>query len=264
MSTEALAEGSAGLALTVTDLAALLTALLLSFNAIVRAKRTRLQNPGLLRANIAMIAVLICSVSVIYDLVDPLLGGRSLLNFIAHLLMVYTGWEIAASTAKMLNRFDQRPVRSPLVNPWVPILAAAGTAAAYLALNPTSSRGLDDYSQEASYVLYWAATIAPLVLGALHLVPRMAIIGPLLREAHWLTTASLTMLWLSFIGVLLCLLMFTATAAQPELYVFREITVTTTLLLFTASFLMATAALPRCPGKKSRRLHQVPTHTEPQ
>lgn len=264
MSTEALAEGSAGLALTVTDLAALLAALLLTFNAIARAKKTRLQNPGLLRANIAMIAVLFCSVSVIYDFVDPLLGGRSLLNYIAHLLMVYAGWEIANSTAKMLNRFDQRPERSPLVNPWVPIISAVGTTAAYAALNPTSSRGLDDYSQEISYVLYWAATMAPLVLGALHLVPRMAKIGPLLREAHWLTAASLTMLWLSFIGVLLCLLLYAATAAQPGLYVLREIVVTTTLLLFTASFLMATAALPRRPGKKSRRLRQARTHTEPQ
>lgn len=264
MSTGALAEMPAGLDLTVTDLAVLFIATLLTFNAVARIRKTRLQNPGLLRANIAMIAVLICSVSVVYDVVDPVLGGRSLLNCIAHLLMVYTGWEIAASTALMLNRFDQRPARSLLVNPWVALISAAGTIAAYIALNPSSSRGLEDYDHEVAYVLYWAATMAPLVLGALHLVPRMAKIMPLLREAQWLTTASLVLLWLSFIGVLLCLLMYVATAMLPELYVTREIVVNGTLLMFTAAFLMATAALPRCPGRRSRRLRPVRNHSEPQ
>lgn len=264
MFTGALAELTVATGLTATDMAALGTALLLTVNAIARIQRTRLQNPGLLRANIAMIAVLICSVSVVYEALDPLLGGRSLLNCIAHLLMVYTGWEIAASTARMLNRFDQRPARSPLVNPKVPIISAVGTIAAYAVLNPSSSRGLEDYDHEISYVLYWAATIMPLVLGAFHLVPRMAKIFPLLRQAHLLTRASLLLLWLSFIGVLLCLAAYTATAVYPGLYVIREFIVTTTLILFTATFLMATAALPRRPGKKSRRLRPEKNHSEPQ
>lgn len=260
----ALAEMPAGPDLTVTDMAALGTALLLTFSAIARIWKTRLQNPGLLRANIAMIVVVTCSISVVYEALDPLLGGRSLLNCLTHLLMVYTGWEIAASTAKMLNRFDQRPARSSLINPKVPIISAVGTIAAYLALSPSSSRGLDDYDDEIVYVLYWAATILPLVLGAFHLVPRMAKIFPLLRESHLFTKASLLLLWLSFIGVLLCLVLYAATAAQPGLYVIREFIVNTTLILFTAAFLMATAALPRRPGKKSRRLRPEKSRSEPQ
>lgn len=261
MYTAALAETTAGPNLTATDMAALGTVVLLTVNAIARVRKTRFQTPGLLRANIAMIAVLVCSVSVVYDALDPLLGNRSLLNCIAHLLMVYTGWEIAASTAKMLNRFDQRPARSLLINPKVPILSAVGTVGAYAALNPSSSRGLEDYDHEIAYVLYWAATILPLVLGALHLVPRMARIFPVVRQAHLFTRTSLLLLWLSLIGVLLCLVSYTSTAIYPSLYLLREIVVTATLILFTAAFLMATAALPRRPGKKSQRLRPAVTHS---
>lgn len=264
MSTKISVELPVGFDLTITDLAALLTAALLTINAVARITKTRLNNPGLLKANIAMIFVVLCSVSVVYEAIDPLLGGRSLLNCLAHLLMVYAGWEISSSTAKMLHRFDQRSKRSVLVHPWIPLVAAVGTVVAYLVLDPGSSRGLEDYGQEAAYVAYWAATVAPLALGAIHLVPRMAKLAPLARDMNWVGATSLTLLWLSFLGVLVSLALFLGTAIWPDLYTLRETVVTSTLLMFTAAFLMATAALPRPKEKQSQRRRPARTHTEHQ
>lgn len=248
--------------LTVSDLTALTAATLLLFNAAIRMRRTT-QNRGLLRANLAMVLVLLCSVSVVFYAVDPLLGSRSLLNCITHLLMVYTGWEVSAATAKMLSALDKRPARPRLVQLWVPIVSALGVVGSYLLLNPSSSRGLEEYDQEIAYVLYWVFSVLPVALGAVHLVPRLAEVGPLLRETQWRTTTTLILLWLSFIGVLLCVAAYATTAARPELYVAREIIVTGTLLLFTAAFMMATAALPRRKERQSQRTRRARTPTQP-
>lgn len=253
MCTGILAKTLANVDLTVTDIAALFIALLLLVNAIGRAKKTRSRNPGLLRANILMILVLICSISVVYETLDPMMGDRSILNLITHLLMVYTGWEIVKATTKMLQPFDRKEIASPLVHGWVPIASLVGTLVAYMALNPVSSRGMEDYDHQFTFVFYWLATVAPLAIGALHLVPRIAKIAPLLKAANKLTRVAVTLLWLSFIGVLLCIAGWAFTAVWQELYPLREAIVTTTLLLFTVAFLTATAALPQPIEKQSLR-----------
>lgn len=264
MSTEILVRLSSGMGLTATDMAAIAITLLLIINAIARARRTRQHTPGLLRANLAMVVAMVCSISVIYETIDPLLGGRSLLNCFTHLLCVYVGWEIATSTAKMLQQFDEEETTTWLIRPWVPIASAIGVVATYLILDPISSRGLDDYDQELVYVLYWLATVAPLALAAFHIVPRFTRIYSLLKYAHWLTRASVTLLWLSFIGVPLSVVGWAITAVAPEFYVVREVIVNGTLLLFATAFLMATAALPRPQEKQSLRYCPTQTQAEPQ
>lgn len=249
--------------LTITDKAALFIAALLAVNVAWRLRRTRLNSAGLLRMNIAMIGVMILSVSVVFAAIDPLLGGRSLLNCLSHLLMVYAGWEISQTTAEFLQRLDPLKNRSFLVRPWVPIVAAFGVVGSYLALSPGSSRGLDAYDNHPAFVAYWVLTLLPLILGAIHLLPRMVKIAPLLRKANRLTAVTMATLWCSMAGILVSVLFYCLTAMNDSFWLAREIVVTMTSVLFAASFFMATAALPRPTGRTSRHSHREESHTAP-
>jgi len=264
VSTGTLVRMTADIELTATDLAALFITFLLLLNAAARAKKARQHNPGLLRANLAMVVAMICSISIVYEVLDPLLGNRSLLNCFTHLLMVYVGWEITTSTTKMLQQLDRQETTTWLIRPWIPIVSAVGVVTTYLILDPVSSRGLDAYDQEPVYVLYWLTTVAPLVLGAFHIVPRFTRIYPLLKHTNWLTQGSITLLWLSFIGVPLCAAGWAITAAFPAFYVVREIIINGTLVLFAAAFIMATAALPQPQEKQSLRYCPAQSQPEPQ
>lgn len=258
------AGGAAGFALTATDIAAVVISILLTISVLRRIKKSKLNNPGLLRANIAMVVVIVLSISVVFDLIDPLLGGRSALNALTHLLMVYVGWEIVATMANFMERFDFREKRSILIHPIVPIVGAAGVVVSYLVLNPGSSRGLDNYDDHPAYVIYWMMTLLPLLLGAAHLVPRMARVAPKLLGAQWVTAVSMCLLWCSLVGVALSAVFYFLTAINQDLWLAREIVVTSTVLAFTLAFLLATAVLPRSTRRRSQRLSREEIQTGPQ
>lgn len=229
---------------TITDIAALIAAGLLTVNAIARARGTTCRKSGLLRANIAMIVVLLFSITPIYAAIDPYLGGKSILNLFTHLLMVYTSWEVSHSTITTLNELIDKN-RPWFIHPIVAGISCAGVLGNYLLLAPNSSRGLEAYDQSFVFVSYWACTLAPLVLGAIYLVPKLPRILPLVRDARLITKATVILLWLAFLGVLFSILGWTVTTIAPVLYCVREWVVTTTLFLFTISFFFATASLPQ-------------------
>lgn len=249
--------------LTTSDKAALFLAFVLLVNVAWRLKKGRLNSAGLLRMNIAMAGVMIMSVSVVFAALDPLLGGRSLLNCVSHLLMVYAGREIALTTSEFLQNLDHLPRHSPLMRSWVPVVAASGVIVSYLVLNPVSSRGLDAYDNHPAFVAYWAFTLLPLILGAIHLLPRMAKNASLLLKMSRVAAITMLMLGCSMAGILLSVLFYFLTALEDGFWLAREIVVTVTSLLFAASFFMATAALPRPKERTSRRSHREQTHTAP-
>lgn len=255
--------GSEGFLSTPTDVAAVVISVLLTISVLRRIKKSRLNNPGLLRANVAMVAVVALSISGVFYLVDPLLGDRSALNAVTHLLMVYVGWEISATMADFMERFDCREKRSVFIRPVVPILAALGVVASYLALNPGSSRGLDAYNDHPAYVVYWLMTLLPLLLGALHLVPRMARAAPKLLGTNRITVVSMALLWCSLVGIVLSATFYVLTAINQDLWTVREYVVTVTVLLFTLAFLLATATLPRATRRGSQRRPRVSSQTAP-
>src|SRR5699024_7106589 len=96
--------------LTATDLVAVLIALMLIINAIARAKWTRKDNPGLWRANLAMIVSVICSISVVFNAVDRLIGNRSLFNYFTHHILADVGWQLAWATARILPQLTKQMV----------------------------------------------------------------------------------------------------------------------------------------------------------
>src|SRR5699024_6863422 len=145
---------------------------MLVINAIARAKGTRKHNPGLWRANLAMIVSVICSISVVFDAVDPLVGNRSLLNCFTHLILVYVGCLLALATAIILQQLTGQKVTTLLILPWVTLVYALGVCGTSAVLHPGSSRGLAQYDQQMIYVLYLAATVASVVMDSLQIVPR--------------------------------------------------------------------------------------------
>ena len=264
MSIETLANINVPLELTATDLVAVVIALMLIINAIARAKRTRLCNPGLWRANLAMIVSVLCSISVVFNHVDPLIGNRSLLNCFTHLILVYVGWQLALATTRILEQVSGETVKTLLIHPWVPVASAIGVVITFAILNPGSSRGLDDYDHEIVYILYWVATVAPFIFATCHIVPRFIRLYPVIKHAHWTSRVSITLLWLGYVGIPFSVAGWTVTAFAPEFYVIREVIVNGTLFLFCAASLMATAALPRPKEKQTPPRIQVPTPMQPQ
>lgn len=257
------AEQSVTFTLTPTDIVAIVVAALLVLNAAVRIARGS-PNRGLLRANIAMVITVICSISVVYQLLDPILGEKSYLNAFTHVLMVYVGWEITSSTASFITSYDDLPDRNLLVNAWVPVVGVIATIGTFLALDPSSSRGLEDYGYHPLFVAYWIATVLPLLVGALHLVPRMWRSARLAASLPPASKLSLALLAGSFCGVWATILMFALTAMNPALLVLREAVVSLTLLLFTVAFTTASAALPQAAERPRRRVRPRPTRRAPQ
>ena len=264
MSIETLAKVIEPIGLTATDLVAVLIALMLIINAIARAKWTRKDNPGLWRANLAMIVSVICSISVVFNAVDPLVGNRSLLNCFTHLILVYEGWQLALATARILQQLTSQKVTTLLIHPWVPLASAIGVCGTFALLNPGSSRGLDAYDQELVFVLYWVATVAPFVLASFHIVPRFIRGYSVIRRAHWLSRTSITLLWIGYIGVPLSVVGWTVTAFAPEFYTIREIVVNGTLLSFCTASLMATAGVRQPRDKQDLQHTPALNLTQPQ
>lgn len=246
--------------LSATDVAAILMAVVLAANAIWRIRRCQLNSIGLLRANIAMAVVMVLSVSPVFNMLDPLLGGRSILNCVSHIFMIYVGWQIAGSMAQFLQPFDGLKAQPALIRAWVPVLASVGTVGSFILLNPTSSRGLDAYDHHPAFVTYWAFTLLPLVLSAFHLLPRMVRLAPMVVRAKKLTAISMSLLWLSLVGVLLSVLLYALTALDQSLWSVRETAVTLTALSFAVGFLMATAALPRPTERPHRQQRLAMSH----
>lgn len=264
MFTRASADTQLASDLSATDFAAILMAVILAANAIWRIRRCQLNSSGLLRANIAMAVVMVLSVSPVYNVLDPLMGGRSFLNCVSHLFMIYVGWQIADSMAQFLQPFDRLSTQPALIRAWVPALASVGTVGSYILLNPTSSRGLDAYDHHPAFVTYWVFTLLPLVLGAFHLLPRMVRLAPMVFKVKAFTAISMSLLWLSLVGVLISVLLYALTALEQSLWGIREAVVTLTALSFAVGFLMATAALPRPKERPRQQSHLAQSHKAPQ
>ena len=250
--------------LSATDVAALVMAAVLVTNVVWRLRRNHLNSAGLLRANMAMAVVVILSISSVFAFIDPLIGGDSLLNCLSHFFMIYAGWQVTIAMAQFLQPFDGLKRQPLLIRAWVPVVAAIGTLSSFLILNPGSSRGLDAYDHRPAFVMYWASTLLPLILGAFHLLPRMVKLAPMVLGAKKLTAISMSLLWLSLVGVLLSTIFYGLSAINESLWVAREIVVTLTTLAFAVGFLLATAALPRATGRTIRRQRQEEIQAAPQ
>lgn len=244
--------------LTGTDCVALLLVAILAINAIWRFVRSNNTNAGLLRVNLAMLVVIGCSISVVHGLVDPVLGGRSYLNLFTHLLMIYSGWQITRSLTDLLPEFDGLK-RKQFITHWsVLVLSMIALAASIFILDPRSSRGLDAYDNQPAFVAYWVATLFPLLLGAIHLIPRMWKIMPLILRTKLSTRLTLCLLWVSYIGIILSMAGYAITAVYQGFWTTREVIVSATTLLFAISLLMATASIPQAPKTASLRSRQTP------
>lgn len=241
--------------LTATDYVAFLLVAILAINAVWRFSRPQVNNAGLLRVNLAMILVILCSVSVVYEFIDPMLGGRSYLNLTSHLLMLYSGWQITVSLTAILE--DMEGINTPRISthPVTLIASCLLVVGSFFVLSPTSSRGLDSYDHHLAFVVYWVGTLIPLILGAFQVIPRMVNLAPLIFKAQCSTRATLCLLWLSYAGIILSATSYGITAAFQGFWVIREAIVSVTTLLFAVSLLMATAALPQPRGRKLQ--HQL-------
>lgn len=243
------------------DLSAILIAALLAVNVVWRLSRREPHNSAMIRANLAQMVTASLSVSVLYQAVDPVFGGRSLVNVFTHLLMLYACWQVASATTHFLMNFDGRRRPSALVQPWVPALAAVGVVGSYIAINPGSSRGLEDYDDTLPFVIYWASTLLPLLLGAIHLLPRLFKLRPILRHANRITRTSMVFLAIALAWVPVSVFFYAITAVHQELWAVREVVVTGNILLFVITLLTTTAAIPQATGRAPRlpRLGENPT-----
>lgn len=264
MSIKASGEVAALAQLTPVDYSALLIAALLATNVVWRLSRREPHNSGMIRANLAQMMTATLGVSVFYQAIDPLLGGRSLLNCFTHVLMVYACWEVASAAAHFLMNFDGMTKTSFLVRPWVPIVSAAGVVGSYLVLNPASSRGLEDYDTHPAFVIYWASTLLPLLLGGIHLIPRLVKLAPLIMRTKKSTAISMLLLAISLAWVPVSVFFYAITAVNQDLWATREIVVTGNILLFVVTLLMTTAAIPRATGRATLRHRREETPVSPQ
>jgi hypothetical protein len=228
--------------MTIADWGSVAIAAVVLINAFMRVAKGS-PNHRLLWASLTMIIPLLGSISIVFDWADPLLGGGSYVNLITHLIMIFSEWSVTRATEDTLQAITPKARRPWVLRPWVPLVAVAGTIVSFLWLNPGSSRGLAEYGSHPAYLAYWAFTILPIILPAVHLVPRMwkgrELVGipPLVR-------GSLGLLMLSYAGSLVILGAFLAAAIFPELVVVRDSLSTVVLSLFALSLLVATAALP--------------------
>jgi hypothetical protein len=228
--------------MTVADWGSVAVALVILVNTALRVAKGR-PNVRLLKASLAMIIPLMGSISVVFYLVDPLLGGLSFLNLFTHLVMLYCEWSVSKAAEGTLQTLAPKDYRPLLLRRWVPLVALVGTIASFLWLSPGSSRGLSEYGDHPAYVAYWAFTLLPLVLPAFHLVPRTWMARHVLGVPG-LVRAALGLLMLSFAGSVVLAAAYAAAAVFPELAVARDVLATVVLMLFALSLLVATAALP--------------------
>lgn len=216
-------------------------------------------NTRLLLASLAMLIPLLGSISVVFDLVDPLVGGRSYVNLFTHLVMIYSQWAVAVAADESLRSVALERTRPVLLRSWVPLAALIGTVVSFLWLDPReSSRGLTEFGTEPAYVMYWGFTILPLILPAFNLVPRIWRVRALTGVPRAVRVA-LGLLMLSFSGSVVLILAFAVAAMFPELAVARDILSTVVLLLFALSLLVATAALPPATERLGRPRSQRPS-----
>lgn len=249
------------MSLTPVDLSAILIAVLLAVNVVWRLSRNEPHNSAMIRANLAQMVTVTFSVSLLYQVIDPLFGGRSLLNVFTHLLMLYACWKVASATTHFLMSLDGRQRTSILVQPWVPAVAAVGVVGSYIAINPGSSRGLEDYDDTLPFVIYWASTLLPLLLGSVHLLPRLAKLAPILRHANRITRTAMVFLAISLAWVSVSVFFYAITAVHQELWVIREFVVTGNILLFVVTLLTTTAAIPQATSRAPRLPHQAESPT---
>lgn len=239
--------------MTIADWGSVVIAAVILVNSSLRFAKGA-PNVRLLCASLAMIIPLMGSISVIFDWADPLVGGRSYINLLTHLIMIYSEWSVARATDETLQAIAHKRHRPLLLRGWVPLVALVGTVATFLWLSPAeSSRGLSEYGTHPAYVAYWGFTILPLLLPAFNLVPRIW------RGRHVLgipraVRSALGLLMISFAGSVVLQLAFIGAAVFPELSSPRDILSTVVLLMFALSLLLATAALPPAgerPGRPS-------------
>lgn len=250
-------------ALTPVDLSAILIAALLATNVVWRLSRREPHNSRMIRANIAQMLTASFGVSVVYQVVDPVLGGRSLLNCITHLFMVYACWQVTSATTHFLMNFDALKTTPILVRSWVPFVGGAGVVLSYLAINPASSRGLEDYDDTFPFVMYWAFTLSPLLLGGIHLLPRLIKIAPVIRHTRKITRVAMVFLAISLAWVPVSVFFYAITAINQDLWAVREIVVTGNILFFVVTLLMTTAAIPQATERGTRRRRREPSPVAP-
>lgn len=228
--------------MTVADWGSVTVAVVILVTTALRVAKGR-PNVRLLRASLAMIIPLTGSVSVVFMWVDPLLGGRSYLNLLTHIVMLYCEWSVSRAAEDTLQALAPNKRRPLLMRPWIPLVGFVGTVGSFLWLNPASSRGLSEYGDHPAYVAYWVFTLLPLILPAFHLVPRTwkarHVVG-----VPGLVRAALGLLMVSFAGSVVLAGAYAAAAVFSGLVVTRDVLATVVLMLFALSLLVATAALP--------------------
>lgn len=241
----------------ILDLLALLVLGIISVGALrrIRAGLQARTNKALLAAHIALMIAALGALSSVYAVIDPLLGGGSYFNLVTHLLIAFASWALSYGTVGALRIRMNGPLRKLLLGRWSLMLALCGVLAGFFWVAPDGSvRGLEEYETHPGYVLYWVATILPVLLAGppvlrgliVSLKGWMPLLSKSARLAHRFLLAG-------FGSAPIVAALFVLTAFAPELQPLREL-FSYTCMISLAVGLMFIPSGRRLKSERTRRL----------